>query len=143
MHQTQFSEKSRTEGFTKSGHIFMICHRSQFGQDGPGIWPYVPICLVLQYCPSLAWLHKSGCSTSMNSVYYQIAVHISRYLVGVVVHNRPKVGVVEKWAWFVKFGTHFTCVIFIFYFVPASPFINMAWQLCDIDVHQLKMQSVM
>jgi hypothetical protein len=47
-----------------------------------------------------ARLHKWGCGTSINSVYYQLLFRISRYLVGVVVHDRSKVGVVsQKWAW--------------------------------------------
>ena len=38
-----------------------------------------------------ACFHKWGHGTSINSVYYQISDHISWYLVGMVVHNRPKV----------------------------------------------------
>ena len=45
-----------------------------------------------------AQLHKWRCGTSMNSVYYRISVRISRCLVGVAVHNRPKVGVVRKFS---------------------------------------------
>ena len=43
-------------------------------------------------------LHKWRCGTSINSVYYRISVRISRCLVGVAVHNRPKVGVVHKFS---------------------------------------------
>ena len=45
---------------------------------------------------NLARLHKWRCGTSINSVYYRISVCISQCLVGVVVHNRLKVGVVHK-----------------------------------------------
>ena len=43
-----------------------------------------------------ARLHKWRCGTSINSVYYRISVRISRCLVGMAIHNCPKVGVVRK-----------------------------------------------
>ena len=70
-----------------------------------------------------ARLHKWRCGTSINSVYYRISVRISRYLVGVAIHNRPKVGVViRKWAWSINFA----CVNSILFVVPVSPLINLA-----------------
>ena len=74
-----------------------------------------------------AQLHKWRCGTSINSVYYRISVRISRYLVGVAVRNRPKVGVVaQKWAWSVKFRSRFARIIYISHFVPVSHLINLA-----------------
>ena len=74
-----------------------------------------------------ARLHKWRCGTSINSVYYRISVRISRCLVGVTVHNRPKVGVVSpKWAWSVKFRARFTRIHYIFYSVPVSLLVNLA-----------------
>lgn len=60
-------------------------------------------------CPALArCLDKWGCGTSLNPVYYRISVHISRYLVGVAVHDRPKMGVVDqKWVWSKLFRAHY------------------------------------
>ena len=74
-----------------------------------------------------ARLYKWRCGTSINSVYYRISVRKSRCLVGVAVHDRPKVGVVDpKWAWSVKFRARFARVNTIFYFVPVSLLINLA-----------------
>ena len=74
-----------------------------------------------------ARLYKWRCGTSINSVYYRISVRISRCLVGVAVHDRPKVGVVDqKWAWSVNFRARFARVNTIFYFVPVSLLINLA-----------------
>ena len=74
-----------------------------------------------------ARLYKRRCGTSINSVYYRISVRISRCLVGVAVHDRPKVGVVDqKLAWSVNFRARFARVNTIFYFVPVSPLINLA-----------------
>ena len=72
-------------------------------------------------------LHKWRCGTSINSVYYLISVRISRYLVGVAIHNRPKVGVViQKWAWSINFRARFARVNSILFVVPVSPLINLA-----------------
>ena len=77
-----------------------------------------------------ARLYKWRCGTSINSVYYRISVRISRCLVGVAVHDRPKVGVVDqKWAWSVNFRARFARVNTIFYFVPASLLIHLATML--------------
>ena len=74
-----------------------------------------------------ARLYKWRCGTSINSVYYRISVRISRCLVGVAVHDRPKVCVVDqKWAWSVNFRARFARVNTIFYFVPVSLLINLA-----------------
>ena len=74
-----------------------------------------------------ARLHKWRCGTSINSVYYRISVRISRCLVGVAVHNRPKVGVVSpKWAWPVKFRARFARINYIFYSVPVSLLVSLA-----------------
>ena len=74
-----------------------------------------------------ARLHKWRCGTSINSVYFRISVRISRCLVGVAVHNRPKVGVVsQKWAWSVKFRARFARINYIFYSVPVSLLVNLA-----------------
>ena len=74
-----------------------------------------------------ARLYKWRCGTSINSVYYRISVRISRCLVGVAAHDRPKVGVVDqKWAWSVNFRARFARVNTIFYFVPASLLIHLA-----------------
>ena len=46
---------------------------------------------------------------------------------GVAVHDRPKVGVVDqKWVWSVNFRARFARVNTIFYFVPVSLLINLA-----------------
>ena len=77
-----------------------------------------------------ARLYKWRCGTSINSVYYRISVRISRCLVGVAAHDRPKVGVVDqKWAWSVNFRARFARVNTIFYFVPASLLIHLATML--------------
>ena len=53
---------------------------------------------------------------------------------GVAVHDRPKVGVVDqKWAWSVNFRARFARVNTIFYFVPVSPLINLATMEIAID----------
>ena len=82
-----------------------------------------------------ARLYKWRCGTSINSVYYRISVRISRCLVGVAVHDRPKVGVVDqKWAWSVNFRARFARVNTIFYFVPVS-LINLATMLRRVLEH--------
>ena len=80
-----------------------------------------------------ARLYKWRCGTSINSVYYRISVRISRCLVGVAVHDRPKVGVVDqKWAWSVNFRARFARVNTLFYFVPVSPLINLATMIIHL-----------
>ena len=97
----------------------------------PGLAGTVPVFGPMsRLCPGLpdfaalsrnpARLHKWRCGTSINSVHYRISVRISRCLVGVVILNRPKVGVViRKWAWSMKFRARL-------YIVPLSPLINLA-----------------
>ena len=89
----------------------------------PGLAGTVPVFGPMsRLCPGLpdfaalsrnpARLHKWRCGTSISSVYYRISVRISRYLVGVAIRNRPKVGVViRKWAWSIKFRARFARVI--------------------------------
>ena len=104
----------------------------------PGLAGTVPVFGPMsRLCPGLpdfaalsrnpARLHKWRCGTSTSSVYYRISVRISRYLVGVAIRNRPKVGVViRKWAWSIKFRARFVRVNSILYVVPVSPFVNLA-----------------
>ena len=104
----------------------------------PGLAGIVPeLGPMSRLCPGLpdftalsrnpARLHKWRCGTSINSVHYRISVRISRCLVGVATHNRPKVGVVvRKWAWSIKFHARFALVNSILYVVPVSPLINLA-----------------
>ena len=88
-----------------------------------------------------ARLHKWRCGTSINSVYYRISVRISRCLVGVAVHNRPKVGVVsQKWAWSVNFRSRFARINYIFYSVPVS-LVNLATMQRYLMLHQLYLPS--
>ena len=73
----------------------------------PGLAGTVPVFGPMsRLCPGLpdfaalsrnpAQLHKWRCGTSINSVYYRMSARISRCLVGVAIHYRPKVGVVNK-----------------------------------------------
>ena len=120
-----------------SGHLLPIpqvlhsCQVSRFGWDSPGFGPMSRLCPGLPDIAALsrnpARLHKWRCGTSINSVYYRISVHISRYLVGVAIHNRPKVGVVTgKWAWSIKFRTRFARINSVLFVVLVSPLINLA-----------------
>ena len=89
----------------------------------PGLAGTVPVFGPMsRLCPGLpdfatlsqnpARLHKWRCGTSINSVHYRISVRISRCLVGVAIHNRPKVGVViRKWAWSINFRAHYFCIL--------------------------------
>ena len=100
----------------------------------PGLARTVPVFGPMsRLCPSLpdfaalsrnpARLHKWRCGTSINSVHYRISVCISRCLVGVAIHNRPKVGVViQKWAWSIKFRVRNSML----YIITLSPLINLA-----------------
>ena len=97
----------------------------------PEFGPMSRLCLGLPDFAALsrnpARLYKWRCGTSINSVYYRISVRISRCLVGMAVHDRPKVGVVDQnWAWSVNFRTRFARINTIFYFVPVSLLINLA-----------------
>ena len=78
----------------------------------------VPGCLILQHCPGIQFnLHKWGCGTSTNSVYYRISVHITQFLVGVVVQDRLKVGVVaQTFVWSVEnfvYALHASCYLLL------------------------------
>ena len=74
----------------------------------PFFWPYVPVVSRFTWLCRLsqnpARLHKWRCGTIIKSVYYRILARISQCLVGVAIHNPPKVGVgIQKWAWSTKF----------------------------------------
>ena len=85
-----------------------------------------------------ARLHKWRCGTSINSVHYRISVRISRCLMGVAIHNRPKVGVViRKWAWSINFRARFARVNSILYVVPVS-----SHKLGNYDLLSLKILFV-
>ena len=96
--------------FSKCTHTTLALNSTHIVAKCLGLAGTVSVSRFLALCPSvylilqhaLSWnpaqLHKWRCGMSINSVHYQISVHISR--VGVAIHKRPKVGVViQKWVW--------------------------------------------
>ena len=105
-------------------HIFLhtctyhSCQVSRIGRDSPGFWPYVPVvsrftwfCSIVPESSSIAQMevwHKHKLSTLSNFSPYKL----SRCLMGVAIHNRPKVGVViRKWAWSIKFRARYLYIV--------------------------------
>ena len=113
------------------GVLYIVAKCPGLAGTVPEFGPMSRLCPALPDFAALsrnpARLYKWRCGTSINSVYYRISVRISRCLVGVAAHDRPKVGVVDqKWAWSVNFRARFARVNTIFYFVPASLLIHLA-----------------
>ena len=97
--------------------------------DTPGIWPCIQEYLILSWNP--ARMHKWECGMSINSVHY--IYHISGWLVGVVVHDCPKVcsqpkmhvGMVQKFS-------HVLCAC-SFYFWDSLAIVLATMSTCISD----------